>query len=235
MLPEWESIPTRLQIPEVRPYFELLRGKRFQLLIKRLFDLFVSMVLILLFSPIILVVSCLIYREDKGPVFFRQCRSTALGKEFKVIKFRTMKQEQQTKALQLTLQNDNRITFIGKKIRARRLDEIPQLFNIFLGEMSFVGTRPEVPYYVASYTPEMMATLLLPAGLTSEASIAFRNEDTIYADHPQLHPDEVYMKYILPKKMEYNLESLAHFSLWRDCKVLLETLRSVMFKHHVDR
>lgn len=230
ILPRWDALPDSLRVAEVRPYYDQLYRKRFQLVFKHMFDLLASATLIVLLSPVLAVVSYKIYKSDKGPVYFRQRRVTTLGREFFIFKFRTMVMDAQARGPQLTMQNDTRITPIGKKLRARRLDEIPQLFNIFRGEMSFVGTRPEVPHYVEQYTPEMMATLLMPAGLTSSASVTFKDEDEVHAAHPDMPTDEVYIQYILPKKMELNLNSIANFSLWSDFHVLLDTLRSVLLK-----
>lgn len=230
MVRKWENLPEQMQNEAVRPYYDHLRTKSFQLFLKRLFDIVASLLLIVLLSPVMLVVSIAIVAQSGRPVFFRQRRVTSYGREFGIFKFRTMVRDAQQRGPQLTAQDDDRITPIGKKLRARRLDEIPQLFNILVGDMSFVGTRPEVPNYVAQYTPEMMATLLLPAGLTSAASISFKDEDIVHAAHPELAMDEVYLRYILPEKMLINLEAVRQFSLWGDVRVLMDTLRSVLIR-----
>lgn len=230
MLPAWDDLPDSLRLPEVHEYYDILRKKRGQLFIKRLFDVLASLILIVLTSPILLYVSLKIRNEDDGPVFFRQRRVTALAKEFDIYKFRTMVPDAQSRGPQLTSQGDDRITPIGKKLRERRLDEIPQLFNILRGEMTFVGTRPEVPRFVQAYTPQMMATLLLPAGLTSSASVAFKDEDAVYAVYPHMDQDTAYVNHVLPIKMKYNLEALSTFSLITDCRILLNTVKSVLLR-----
>lgn len=225
----WEKLPEQMRNDAVKPYYDYLCTKRFQLFIKRLFDILASLVLIVLLSPVMLVIAAAIVVQSGRPVFFRQKRITQYGGEFRIFKFRTMVADAQTRGPQLTSKDDDRITLIGSKLRNRRLDEIPQLFNIILGEMSFVGTRPEVSRFVEHYTLEMRATLLVPAGLTSRASIAFKEEDSVYAEHTELDQDDVYIKYVLPRKMQYNLAALAQFSLVSELQVLLDTLKSVLF------
>lgn len=176
MLRKWEDLPQEMQTEEVRPYYDLLRRKQGSLLCKRLFDILASLVLLVLLSPVFLVLAIAIKLDSHGPVFYRQVRVTQYGREFRIFKFRTMVQNADRIGSQVTVSGDSRITRVGKVIRSCRLDEIGQLLNVLGGSMSFVGTRPEVPKYVARYTPEMMATLLLPAGVTSEASIRYKDE-----------------------------------------------------------
>ena len=179
LVKEWNELPEYMQVEEVRPYYEILRKKKGQLILKRIFDICASLVLIVLLSPIILFFSIWIKLDSKGPVFYRQERITQYGKVFRIFKFRTMVNNADKIGNLVTSKNDSRITKVGEKIRKYRIDEIPQLFNVLIGDMSFVGTRPEVKKYVDQYTPEMYATLLLPAGVTSLASIEFKDEDEI--------------------------------------------------------
>lgn len=226
---KWEDLPKQMQNDAVKPYYDHLYTKRFQIFIKRLFDILASFSLLVLLSPVLIVVSVAIAVQSGRPIFFRQKRVTQYGREFRIFKFRTMVADAQARGPQLTTKDDDRITSIGKRLRDRRLDEIPQLFNILLGDMSFVGTRPEVPRFVKHYTPKMMATLLLPAGLTSLASIQFKNEDAFYGEHSELDHDTVYVQYILPQKMQLNLDALKSFSSTGDLIVLINTIKSVLF------
>ena len=175
-----------------------------------------------------LIISIIIKIDSKGPIFYRQIRITKYGKEFKIFKFRTMVVDADKKGSLVTLDNDSRITRIGSKIRKIRLDELPQLFNILLGDMSFVGTRPEVKKYVDFYNEEMLATLLLPAGVTSKASIEYKDEDEIISKYSKKENiDDIYLKRILPEKMKYNLEYLKNFSILLDLKLCINTVLKV--------
>ncbi len=222
----WESLPTYMQTEEVRPYYNILKKKAFSRFLKRAFDILASGLLIILLSPVMLVLSVWIKLDSKGPVLYKSERVTSLGKTFKILKFRTMVQNADQKGALITVSGDSRITRVGLKIRASRLDEIPQLFNVFSGQMSFVGTRPEVRRYVNAYTPEMYATLLLPAGITSLASIAFRNEDEKMAEliNSGLSVDKAYIEKILPEKMIYNLDYLKNFNFVSDIKTCIKTI-----------
>lgn len=226
LLKKWEDIPREMQTEEVKRYYDLLNNKRNSLLLKRIFDIVVSSLMIVLVSPVLLGIAIWIKTDSKGPVFYRQERITQYGRRFRIFKFRTMVTNADKMGTLVTTKNDSRITKVGEKIRKCRLDEIPQLFNIWLGEMSFVGTRPEVQKYVDAYTDEMMATLLLPAGVTSLASINYRNEDEILSEYvDENHSvDEVYIEKILPQKMEYNLAYLKTFSIWEDMKLCVKTV-----------
>lgn len=228
MLKKWEQLPKQFQTPEVKAYYDILKKHRFELFIKRVFDLLLSMILIGLLSPVLLVISILITLDSKGGVFYRQVRITTNGKEFRIFKFRTMVANADRIGTLVTTEGDRRITKIGSKLRDLRLDELPQLFNIFLGDMSFVGTRPEVKKYVEAYTPEMLATLLLPAGVTSEASICFKDEAELLKD--AANADETYIKEILPKKMKYNLDAIRNFSLAGEIKTMFRTVFAVLKK-----
>ena len=230
MLLKWEDLPPKMQNDEVRPYYEILAKKRVSLFCKRVFDIFVSTALILLLSPLLLALAIAIKLDSKGTVFYRQTRITQYGKRFRIFKLRTMIQNADRNGASVTLQNDARITRVGGFIRKTRLDEIPQLFNVFLGEMTFVGVRPEIEKYVEIYTPEMMATLLLPAGVTSLASIRYKDEASkLFGEECA---DEVYVSEILPSKMDCNLRSIKEFGFWRDVKIMLMTVLAVLGKDY---
>lgn len=217
-----------MQNEAVKPYYDLLRKRTVSLTIKRLFDIIMSIVLFLVLSPVFLIVSLLIKVDSKGPVFYRQQRVTQYGKIFRIYKFRTMVQNADKTGSLVTINNDTRVTKIGKKLRKYRLDEIPQLLNIISGDMTFVGTRPEVPKYVAHYTDEMKATLLLPAGVTSRVSIEYKDEEKILKEAGNV--DLVYIKTILPKKAICNLDQVKNISVLGDFSLLFLTLLKVFEK-----
>lgn len=226
MLRTWDKLPNELRVEEVYPYYEALSKKKCSLLLKRCFDVLVSLIMLVLLLPVFLVLAVAIKLDSSGPVFFRQVRVTQYGREFRIFKFRTMVSNAEQLGAQVTTKNDARITRVGGVIRKYRLDEIPQLLNILVGDMSFVGTRPEVVKYVRQYTPEMMATLLLPAGVTSEASIQYRDEDRLLDGVEDT--DRVYVEQVLPRKMEFNLDSLQSFSFWSDIGIMIKTLIAVV-------
>lgn len=225
IIKNWEKLPENLRKDEVHIYYERLRKRTLSLILKRIFDIMMSLLLILILSPFLIIISIIIKKEDGGSVFYRQVRITQYGKEFKIFKFRTMVEGADKIGSLVTRSEDSRITRVGKTLRKYRLDELPQLFNILIGEMTFVGTRPEVPKYVEKYTDEMMATLLLPAGVTSEASIMFKDEDKFISKG--IDVDRVYIDEILPQKMEYNLYQLKNFSIGHEIILLLKTVRAV--------
>lgn len=229
LLRKWNELPEYMQNDKVKPYYEILRKKKGQLLLKRMFDICCSFLLIIVLSPIILFFSIWIKVDSKGPVFYRQERVTQYGKIFRIYKFRTMVENADKIGTLVTTKNDSRITRVGEKIRKYRIDEIPQLFNVLLGDMSFVGTRPEVKKYVDQYTNEMYATLLLPAGVTSLASIEFKDEDEIINKYinENRSVDEVYVGEVLPLKMKYNLEALASFYFVKEIGVMFNTVLKV--------
>lgn len=226
MLKSWEKLPDSLRTDSVRSYYESLKRKQGQLLLKRVFDILMAALLLVLLSPVMLILALAIKLDSPGTVMFRQVRVTQYGREFRIFKFRTMVSNAQQLGTQVTVKGDARITRVGKLIRKCRLDELPQLLNILTGEMSFVGTRPEVPKYVSQYTPEMMATLLLPAGVTSQASIEYKEEDRLLADAQ--NADQAYVEQVLPGKMAYNLNSLLTFSLWDDLRTMVQTVLAVL-------
>lgn len=220
-LVEWNELPEKMKKEEVKYYYEILKKKKAQLVFKRIFDIFVAIILLVLLSPVMLIIAISIKLTSKGPVFYRQVRVTQYGREFKIFKFRTMVTDADKIGTQVTVGNDPRITKVGQKIRRLRLDEIPQLINVLLGEMSFVGTRPEVPKYVEAYEPEMLVTLLLPAGITSEASMKYKDEDLLLANCSNV--DETYIKEVLPGKMKFNVKNIKEFTFKSDLKIMLKT------------
>lgn len=226
---KFESLPAELQNEQVRPCYEALAAKRGQLFLKRAFDILVSAILLLLLSPILLFFAIWIKLDSPGPVFYRQERVTTYGRIFRIFKFRTMKVDADKMGSLVTLKNDDRITRVGHVIRRYRLDELPQLLNILTGDMSLVGTRPEVAKYVAAYTPEMKATLLLPAGVTSTASILFKDEEELIAKFilEGMEVDDIYITKVLPEKMHYNLSYLKNYSFLGDLKLMVRTVLKV--------
>lgn len=226
MLKNWNELPVYMRTNEVRPYYDLLQRKKLSLFFKRVFDIVVSLIMIILCSPILLIISILIVKDSKGGVFYRQERVTQYGRVFRIFKFRTMVQNADQIGTQVTVSNDSRITKIGSKLRNCRLDELPQLFNIFLGDMTFVGTRPESVHYVKSYTNEMYATLLLPAGVTSEASIEYKDEADLLDQADDV--DSVYINAVLPEKMKYNLNSIKEFSFLKEIATMFRTVFAVL-------
>lgn len=225
LLKKWDDLPKYMKNNKVKLYYDELSKKRFSLILKRFFDIIMSLILIIILSPVFLLIGMWIKCDSEGSIFYRQERVTQYGRIFKIFKFRTMVSNADKIGTLVTTQNDSRITKVGEKIRKARLDELPQLFNILVGDMSFVGTRPEVKKYVDEYSDEMYATLLLPAGVTSLASIKFKDEDELLnkADNA----DVVYVKKILPEKMKYNLESVREFSFWKEFDIMMKTVLEV--------
>ena len=226
ILRSWDKLPEYMRNDKVKPYYELLKKRTGSLIMKRIFDIVMSLLLLMILSPVFLVVSIWIKLDSKGPVFFRQVRVTTYGKQFRIFKFRTMCENAEKKGSLVTVGNDSRITKVGEKIRHCRLDEIPQLLNVLAGDMTFVGTRPEVVKYVNAYSDEMYATLLLPAGITSVASIQYKDEDEILLKAKD--PDDAYIHEVLPDKMKYNLASIENFSFLNEIKTMVNTLKAVI-------
>lgn len=226
LIKKWEKLPAEMQVEEVRPYWEKLRKKNFSLFFKRCFDVFASTVMLIVLSPLFLVLAVAIKADSRGPVFFRQVRVTQYGAKFRIFKFRTMVTDAESMGTRVTVDGDGRITRVGKFIRKCRLDEISQLIDVWRGTMTFVGTRPEVPEYVEKYSPEMLATLLLPAGVTSEASIKFKDEDKLLDGADDV--DKVYVETVLPRKMQYNLEALRGYGFFKDIGVMFRTVFAVL-------
>ena len=225
MLRKWEDLPEFMKCEEVRKYYDILKRKKVQLRIKRTCDVLMAGVLLVLLAFPMVLIAAAIKADSPGPVFFRQERITVYGRKFRIHKFRTMISDADQKGPEVTIRNDGRITRVGSRLRELRLDELPQLLDILAGNMSFVGTRPEAVKYVKKYTKEMRATLLLPAGITSEASIRYRDEAGLLEQAEDV--DEIYLKKILPKKMKYNLTEIRNFSLWEDLCILVKTALAV--------
>jgi len=230
ILKEWEDLPHEMQCDEVRYYYDILSKHKGSLVLKRVFDIVVSAILLAVLSPMFLVISIAIAMDSKGSVFFLQERVTTYGRHFKIIKFRTMVQDAEKIGSQLTTSNDLRVTKVGKFLRNCRLDEIPQLICILDGDMSFVGTRPEVPKYVDRYAKKMLATLLLPAGVTSETSILYKDEYRLLDEAANV--DDTYVNEVLPEKMYYNLKSIEHFNFLHEIATMFRTVLVVCGKKY---
>lgn len=228
MLRKWEDLPEFMRTPEVRPYWESLNNKRGQLAAKRAFDVTVGIVLLVLLCPPMAVIAVMIKMDSEGSVFYRHERITTYGRHFKIHKFRTMVSNADKIGTAVTVGNDSRITKIGAKLRGHRLDELPQVIDVIKGDMSFVGTRPEAVKYVEQYKPEYNATLLMPAGITSEASIRYKDEDKLLNAADDV--DKVYLEQVLPEKMKWNLESMKSFSFASDLVTMIKTITAVFKK-----
>lgn len=226
---KWEQLPQEMQTEEVRKYYDILKKKKVSLFFKRAFDLVMSVIALIVLSPVYLILAIAIKIDSPGPVFYRQERVTQYGKRSRIHKFRTMVQNAD-KGSQVTVNNDSRITRVGKVIRDCRLDEIAQLIDVIQGTVTLVGVRPESPKFVAAYTDEMMATLLLPAGVTSLASIYYKDEAKLLDGVEDT--DKVYIEKILPGKMYYNLKGIEQFSFWSDIKVMFMTVFAVLGKEY---
>lgn len=228
LLKPFENLPDEFKNDEVKHYYDILSKKRNSLLVKRIADILLALFMIVILAIPMLVIAVIIKCSSKGPVMYKQERVTTYGKKFKILKFRTMKVGADKAGL-LTTENDDRITGIGKVLRKLRLDELPQIFHVLSGKMSIVGTRPEVTKYVDRYTPVMYATLLMPAGVTSFASIKFKDEDRILGEITDPDKiDDIYMNEILPKKMRYNLKYIERFNFKRDIYLMYKTVKQVL-------
>lgn len=230
MLRQWEDLPEFMKNDAVRPYWEILNKRRGQLAAKRVFDLVVAIIMLLILAIPMLVIAVWIKLDSKGPVLYRQERVTTYGKHFRIHKFRTMVSNADKIGTAVTVGNDSRITKVGLKLRHLRLDELPQLFDVIAGDMSFVGTRPEAVKYVERYKPEYNATLLMPAGITSEASIRYKDEDKLLDGADDV--DEVYVSKVLPEKMKWNLESIRRFKFLREILTMFRTVAAVLGKDY---
>ena len=224
-LRKWEELPQYMQVKEVRKYYDILYRKKNSLLLKRMFDIAVSAILLFLLSPLFLILAIVIKADSKGPVFYRQVRVTQYGRKFRIHKFRSMIDRADEKGSLVTAGDDSRITRAGRLIRDKRLDELPQLIDVLQGNMTFVGVRPEVPKYVKAYTPEMRATLLLPAGITSLASIYYKDEGQLLDNAED--PERIYIEEILPKKMEWNLRGIEGVGFFKEIEVMFMTVFSL--------
>lgn len=230
MLRKWDDLPDFMKTPEVKPYWEGLWKKRGQLVLKRAFDLVVSLILLIILAIPMTVIALLIKKEDPGPALYRQERVTTYGKHFRIHKFRTMVVNADKIGTAVTVGEDPRITMIGKRLRSLRLDELPQVFDVISGDMSFVGTRPEAVKYVKQYKPEYNATLLMPAGITSEASIRYKDEAKLLDAASDV--DDVYVNEVLPAKMKWNLESVKRFHFLREILTMFRTVFAVLGKDY---
>lgn len=228
MLKKWERLPQEMQIDEIREYYDVLNKKRGSLILKRLFDIVISSVLLILLSPVIFLLAIAIKLDSKGPVFYRQERYTQYGRKFKIHKFRSMYDGADKKGSLVTVENDSRITRVGNLVRKCRLDEIAQLIDVFKGDMTFVGVRPEVKKYVDEYENEWKATFLLPAGVTNLTCIYFKDEDELLSGVEDV--DKEYVKNILPIKMRWNLKGIKEFSFLNDIKLMFMTFFAVCGK-----
>lgn len=226
LLKDFDSLPEEFKNEDVHTIYKKLKKRTASLVLKRIFDVAVSVVILLILLLPMAAIAIAIKTDSKGEVLFCQKRVTTFGREFMIYKFRTMVQNAESLGAQVTTDGDARITKVGRFLRKYRLDEFPQLINILKGDMSFVGTRPEVPKYVKAYTPEMYATLLLPAGITSLASIRYKDEERLISESDDA--DYTYTKEILPQKMKYNLKYLDNFSFFGDIKLMLMTFLAVI-------
>lgn len=233
MLKEWKELPEFMKNDEVRPYYEILKKKRTSLIFKRVFDLVGGLILLVVLAIPMAIIAVYIKMDSEGPVFYCQERVTIYGKRFKIHKFRTMVNNADKIGTTVTVGNDSRITKIGAKLRGYRLDELPQVLDLISGNVSFVGTRPEAVKYVKKYKPEYMATLLLPAGITSEASIRYKDEAKLLDGAEDV--DKVYVEEVLPRKMKYNLESIKEFSFWREIATMFRTVFAVLGKEYNEK
>lgn len=230
ILRKWEDLPEEMRIPEVRKYYEILAKRKTSLFLKRIFDVSISFIMLVILAIPILIISVLIAVDSPGGVFYRQTRVTAYGKEFQIHKFRTMVANADKLGSLVTVGQDSRITKIGSFLRKYRLDELPQLLDVLNGSMSYVGTRPEVPKFVEQYTSEMMATLLLPAGITSESSIRYKDEAELLNEADDV--DKVYVEQVLPGKMKYNLLAIEKFSFFGELATMFRTVFAVFGKNY---
>ncbi|MEE0929610.1 MAG: sugar transferase [Acutalibacteraceae bacterium] len=223
---QWDKLPDYMRNSEVKEYYDILSKKKVSLFLKRVMDIILSAILIIVLLIPMVVIAIMVKCDSKGPILFKQVRVTTYGRKFKILKFRTMVENAEQMGGLITEANDKRITKLGEKMRKYRLDELPQVFNVFVGDMSFVGTRPEVVKYVDQYSPEMYATLLTPAGITSMASITYKDNDEFFSD-PAL-VDKNYIEIILPEKMKLNLDYYHKFNVFYDIKIMFKTIGSVI-------
>ena len=230
ILRRWEDLPSFMKTDEVRPYWEILWKKRRHLAVKRAFDLITAWILLFIAAIPMIVIAVMINLDSKGPVMYRQERITTYGKKFRIHKFRTMVDNADSVGTAVTVSNDNRITRVGALLRGLRLDELPQLIDVIEGTMSFVGTRPEASKYVRKYRPEFFATLLTPAGITSEASIRYKDEYKLLSASEDV--DKTYIEQVLPGKMVWNLNSIERFSFLRELLTMIRTVLAVLGKEY---
>ena len=205
---------------------KVLEKRKVHLALKRLMDVVISGGALLVIWPVLLLIALAIRIDDPGPVFYRQVRVGKDGKEFRIYKFRTMVVDADKKGLAITVGRDNRITRVGRILRKTKLDELAQLINVFTGEMSFVGPRPEVPKYVNLYTPYQRQVLLVRPGITDYASIAYRNENDLLEGAED--PERMYIETIMPDKIELNMKYLHEISPLADIRLIISTIIAVI-------
>lgn len=230
MLRKWDDLPDFMRVDEVKPYWKILNKKRGQLFLKRIFDFAVALIMLIILAIPMIIIAVLIKIDSEGPVFYRQERVTTYGQHFRIHKFRTMVNNADKIGTAVTVDNDNRITKLGALLRKYRIDEFPQVIDVIQGTMSFVGTRPEAVKFVEKYEPVFYATLLMPAGITSEASIRYKDEDKLLSIADDV--DRVYMETVLPEKMKWNLESIRRFQFLRELLTMLRTVFAVLGKEY---
>ena len=210
----WEEIEASLQ------------KKKLSLALKRAMDIVLSAFGIAVLSPVLAIIAIAIVLDSKGGVFYRQVRVGKGGKEFRIFKFRTMVSDADKRGLLITVGADSRITRVGKILRKTKLDELAQLFNVFIGDMSFVGPRPEVPRYVAMYTAAQRNVLLVRPGITDYASVAYRDENDLLEGAAD--PERIYIEEIMPAKLELNRQYLSQIGVWTDIKLIFATVMAVV-------
>ena len=230
MLRKWENLPEWIRQPEVKEYYDLLSKKKVSLFFKRIFDILIALILFIILLIPMIIIAIYIKTDSEGPVFYRQERVTRYGRHFRIHKFRTMVVNADKIGTAVTVGEDPRITKVGKKLRSLRLDELPQVLDVISGDMSFVGTRPEAVKYFEQYKPEYYATLLMPAGITSEASIRYKDEAKLL--DAAANVDKVYMEEVLPAKMVWNLESVRKFRFLYDILTMFRTVVAVLGKDY---
>ena len=204
----------------------VLEKRKLQLVLKRSMDIVISGCALAVIWPVLVLIALAIKIDDPGPVFYRQVRVGRNGKEFRIFKFRTMIVDADKKGLAITVGRDNRITRMGRLLRKTKLDELAQLINVFTGEMSFVGPRPEVPKYVNMYTPYQRQVLLVRPGITDYASIAYRNENDMLEGAED--PEKMYIDVIMPDKIELNMKYLHEISPLADIRLIFSTIAAVI-------
>lgn len=225
-LKNWDDLPRFMQCEEVREYYDILAKKKLSLKLKRAFDVVAGVCVLIVTAIPMLIIAIKVATESPGGVFYRQERITTYGKKFRIHKFRTMVANADKIGSTVTVSGDSRITPTGAFLRKYRLDELPQVLDVLSGNMSFVGTRPEATKYVKKYTKEMRATLLLPAGITSEASIQYKDEAELLDEADDV--DKVYVEKVLPAKMKFNLEGIRKFSFLGDIGTMVKTVFAVI-------
>lgn len=221
----FDRLPKQFQCEEVKHYYDILSQKTGSLVLKRITDLIFAVILLVVLIIPIIIIAVAVKFTSKGPVFYRQVRVTTYGRKFKILKFRTMVENADKIGSLVTTDSDSRVTKVGRFLRKYRLDELPQIFNVLSGSMSVVGTRPEVTKYVEQYKPEYLATLLIPAGITSLASIMYKDEEKLLKSEQDV--DKVYIEKILPEKMKYNLQYTENFGFRSDFKLMFKTVKEV--------